>query len=355
MYFLFIICISFCIAVFLWMAASDVLALNKRKVEVSLELPETIFMEKEIETFDDNGVSIGTETIHYADIDYISNLLKENGLINYKWLFTLFCKISNAEIKFDPGEYTVKSSYDYRALVQNLREDNSRLRTVDITIPEGYSVHQIFMKLDEEKVASYDELMNVAANNEFNYSFMSDSSIGNASRLEGYLFPDTYQFYLNMDPASAVNRFLETYNIKITEDMKRQSELLNVSFDKIIIIASIIEKEAKFDQDRATVASVIYNRLNSDWQLGLDSTILYMYPDWDDEPTAEMIAKDTEYNTRIHRGLPPTAICNPGIASIQAALNPDQTNYYYFASDEEGFMHFFNSSNEFDEFVQTLN
>lgn len=350
MFFLFVLCVAVIIAVFGWMCASDVLALNKKNFEATVTLPENIFTYEEKESFDDDGKSTGMKTISHANTDEVSKLLKEAGFINYEWLFKLYCDISKADTKFDPGEYTLKSSYDYRALVQNLREKTAGLGTVDVTIPEGYTMYQIFKKFDEQGVASYDSLLEAAAESNFKYSFLSEESRGEASRLEGYLFPDTYQFYVGMEASSAINKLLQTFYYKITPDMQKQAENLGYSFYNVLKVASIIEREAQFDEDRALVASVIYNRLRGDWQLGMDSTILYMYPEHEGEPTAEMIEKDTPYNTRLHRGLPPTPICNPGLASINAALNPENTTYYYFMSEEDGHLVFFSTDTEFNNY-----
>ena len=355
MYFLFVCCISLIIAFFVWMAVSDMLALNKNKFEVTLTLPQSAFTTVENSVHDDHGDIISTESYTIADIDYITDLLYDNGLISNKWLFKFYCNLSHAEKKFDPGEYTLKSTYDYRALVQNMRESSSGIGTVDVLIPEGFTMYQIFKRFDEEGVASYEDLVEAAKNSNFKYSFLDESMIGDDKRLEGYLFPDTYQFYVGMEASSAINKLLQTFNYKINADMLKQCDNLGYSLKEVIIVASIIEKEAGEDSERAFVASVIYNRLKSDWQLGMDSTILYLYPDYTDDPTAEMIAEDTPYNTRLHRGLPPTPICNPGLSSIQAALNPEQTGYYYFAADNDKKLHFFSNSNEFNQFVESLN
>ena len=120
--------------------------------------------------------------------------------------------------------------------------------------------------------------------------------------------------------------------------MQKQATALGRSMEEIIIIASLIEKEAAVnpetgENDRATVSSVINNRLNSRTTLGIDATILYVHQDWEGAPTQEMLEEDSPYNTRISQGLPPTPICSPGLDAINAALNPEQTYYLYYALD----------------------
>ncbi len=347
MYFLFILCLSVALAFFAWMAASDVMALNKRSFSTTVTIPTTAFTYEEIEVTADDG-TVSTKTITHADIDSISDILYKAGLIQYKWLFGMFCRISNADTRFDPGEYELKSSYDYRALVQNMREGAGGIITVDVTIPEGFTMLDIFARLEENKVATVDDFMSAATNYSFRYDFLDESSYAGATRLEGYLYPDTYQFYVGMEASSAINKLLNNFYYKFNADMRSQTEKMGYSIKDIITVASIIEKEAKLNDDRAYVASVIYNRLAANMTLGMDTTILYLYQDHEGEPTAEMLSDPSPYNTHINYGLPPTPICNPGMASITAALNPAESNYYYFYADmETGKLNFFTNYNDF--------
>lgn len=354
MYFVFIACVSVVLACLAWMAASDMLALNKDEFTAVVTLPMSIFTSETVDTFDEEGNKTGTERVTKADMDYVTDALKEAGLIEYKWLFNIFCKISTASEKVSPGEYELKSSFDYRALIQNMRAGSASTVTVDVTLPEGFSMRQIFQRLEEMNVCSYDELMESAANDKFNYSFLEGIEEGDASRLEGFLFPDTYEFYVGMQASSAINKMLETFYYKQTADMLKQASDMNMSMREVVNVASLIEKEAANDGERALIASVIYNRLYAGMQLGIDASVLYEYPDHEGAPTAEMLQTDSPYNTRIRTGLPPTPICSPGMASINAALNPESTGYYYYALDTATGEHrFFTNETEFNNFVAT--
>ena len=354
MYFVFIACVSVVLACLAWMAASDMLALNKDEFTAVVTLPMSIFSSETVDTYDEEGNKTGTERVTYADMDYVTDALKEAGLIEYKWLFNVFCKISTASEKVSPGEYELKSTFDYRALIQNMRAGSASTVTVDVTLPEGFTMRQIFQRLEEMNVCSYDELMESAANDKFNYSFLEGMEEGDATRLEGYLFPDTYEFYVGMQASSAINKMLETFYYKQTADMLKQASDMNMSMREIVNVASLIEKEAANDAERALIASVIYNRIYAGMQLGIDASVLYEYPDHEGAPTAEMLQTDSPYNTRIRTGLPPTPICNPGMASITAALNPESTGYYYYALDTATGEHrFFTNETEFNNFVAT--
>ncbi len=353
MYFGFVLCLAIGIAFFLWMAANDALSLNKSPFETSVSLPVEKFSTKDMTVENADG-TYEKRTVSSVDREYLLNTLKAAGLIQYKWLFSFYCNLSNAYSKVDPGEYTLKSSYDYRALVQNMRKGVGGMKTVDVTIPEGFTMLDIFRRFDENDVASFDSLMEAAETGIFQYDFLEGTEDYGPSRLEGYLFPDTYQFYVGTESSTAINKLLNVFNTKYSEDLISQTHDMGFSVKDMVTIASIIEKEAKYDEDRAYVASVIYNRLNAGMSLGMDTTILYLFPEHEGEPTQDMLDTDSPYNTHMYTGFPPTPICNPGMASVNAALNPADSDYYYFYADiETGKLNFFTNYDEFDSYVQS--
>ena len=350
----FILCVSIVLACLAWMAASDMLALNKESFTATIVLPESIFKSEIVDVKDENGVVTGQKSVSHADIEYLSNTLKQAGLIQYRWLFEMYCKIAHADTKVRPGEYKLQSTYDYRALIQNMRPNAGSAVTVNVTLIEGMTMHEMFVLLERSGVSSYEDLMSAAKEYNFNYSFIAEPDETGAERLEGYLFPETYNFYANMQASSTINKLLEEFNSHVTEDMLQRLEEDGRSLQDLVTVASMIEKEAADDEERAEIASVIYNRLNADMVLGIDATILYVHPEHEGAPTAEMLAENSPYNTRRSAGLPPTPICNPGLASLEAALKPAQTDYLYYALDTETGRHrFFTNQEEFDEFVAT--
>lgn len=355
LYFVFVISVSVILACLAWAAATDVLGFKASDTVATVTLPKDTFTYKEVEVEDADG-NKKTQKEHYADIGYVADELKEQGIIKYKWLFKIFAAMYSADEKIDPGTYELKAVYDYKALIKKMTSGSGAMVTKKITFPEGYSMNQIFKKLDEEGVCEYDDLMDAAANATFNYSFLEGTEKGDAGRLEGFLFPDTYEFYEGMPASSAINKLLEGFHYKLTAEMLKWQEESGYSMREIINIASMIEKEAANDSDRYKIASVIYNRLKADWPLQIDSTTLYEYPDHKGAPTADMLAKDSPYNTRKSKGLPPTPICSPGIASIKAALQPDDTSYMFYAlNTATGEHEYFTSADAFNAFVATQN
>ncbi|HAJ65651.1 MAG TPA: endolytic transglycosylase MltG [Clostridiales bacterium] len=354
MYFVFIACVSIILACVAWMSAADALALNKDLFTAEVSLPSDIFTSKTVEILDEKGNVTGTKRVSSADINYVADELKSAGLIQYKWLFKLFCKVSKADTKIEPGEYELRSSYDYRALVGKMRKNSGAAATVSVTIPEGYTMSQIFYRLEENGVCSYDELMEAAANENFEYSFLSGLEPGDPSRLEGFLFPDTYEFYKSMSAPSAINKFLQNFYGKLNADVEKQISDRGLTLRQVLEIASLIEREAANDEERPLIAAVIYNRIRNGWTLGLESSILYMHQDHEGAPTAEMLAEESPYNLMINTGLPPTPICNPGMSSINAALVPANTNDFFFTLDTATGTHrFFETMDQFNAFVAT--
>lgn len=355
MYFVFVLSVSIILACLGWMAASDVLALNKPYVEAVINLDDSVFTEKEVEVEDEEGNKT-TKVVTYADIDYVADQLKAEGLIEYKSLFKFYCKISNADEKIGAGSYELSTDFDYRALVKKMNQYSGAAVTVDVMFPEGYTMQQIFEKLEENNVSSVEELMEAAAGFSYNYSFLDPADEGNANRLEGYLFPDTYTFFAYMEPSSAIGKFLDNYNRRVTDEMEQKAAEMGRTMDEIIVIASMIEKEAANDAERPQIASVIYNRLAADMPLQIDATVDYAMLQAGIESGETDYEIDSPYNTYKYTGLPAGPICNPGLASIEAALNPENTNYYYYALDTESKTHrFFTDYASHEQFVATQN
>ena len=350
-YFAFVVSISIILACVGWMAASDVLALNKEPVTATVTLDKAEFKDVTISYTDAEG-NAKERSGHQVSVGYVAKQLKDAGIIKYKGLFELYCSVSHAKTKIDPGAYELSTNYDYRALVKKMQVGSGAMVTTKVTIPEGYTMEQIFHKLEDENVCSYDDLMDAAANYSYNYSFIDQSMQGDAKRLEGFLFPDTYEFYQGMQASSAINKFLENFHDRLTAEMLEKADERGMTMQEVVTVASMIEKEAANDDERAMIAAVIYNRIEAGMPLQIDSTIMYVLPEHKDVLTVEDTKIDSPYNTYQNKGLPPTPIANPGLASIKATLSPASTQALYYALDAESGTHkFFTNYGEFQAFV----
>jgi len=356
MYATFVISVSVILACMAWMFASDVLALNKPERTASVTLPKTIFTEKKIDKKDSDGKVVGKQTVMAADIDYVADQLKSAGLIEYKFLFKLYSAVSNADVKLDAGTYELSTAFDYRALVKKMTTGSPSQMTTKLTFPEGYTMEQIFSLLAENDICEKDDLYDAAANYKFSYSFIDDESLGDAKRLEGFLFPDTYEFYEGERPYSVINKFLYNFYSRYTAEMISKTEKRGLTPTQLVTVASLIEREAGDDADRGNIASVIYNRLARNMPLQIDAAIQYVLPERVPVLTEKELSVDSPYNTYTNTGLPPTPIANPGMASIRAALEPNSTNYYFYALDTATGTHrFFATYEEQMAFAATQN
>ena len=354
-YFAFVVSISIILACVGWMAASDVLALNKESVTATVTLDKAEFKDVTISYTDAEG-NAKERSGHQVSVGYVAKQLKDAGIIKYKGLFELYCSVSHAKTKIDPGTYELSTNYDYRALVKKMQVGSGAMVTTKVTIPEGYTMEQIFHKLEDENVCSYDDLMDAAANYSYNYSFIDQSMQGDAKRLEGFLFPDTYEFYQGMQASSAINKFLENFHDRLTAEMLEKADERGMTMQEVVTVASMIEKEAANDDERAMIAAVIYNRIEAGMPLQIDSTIMYVLPEHKDVLTVEDTKIDSPYNTYNRTGLPAGPISNPGLSSISAALNPADTSYYYYALDDStGLHHFSESYDEHQAFLAGQN
>ena len=226
--------------------------------------------------------------------------------------------------------------------------------SVRITIPEGYNIKQIAQLLYEKKlIKSTDEFIDLTNKLKFDYLFL-DEIKRNENKLEGYLFPDTYEFDKKITEKEIIQRMLDNFNEKFIPIFYKKSKELKMTVDQIITLASIIEREAKINSDRKIVSSVFYNRLNNKNKslklLQSCATIQYIIFNKEGKVKDKLTEKDTKidnlYNTYLYQGLPPGPIASPGILSIEAALYPENTNYLYFVAKGDGSHAFSKTLNE---------
>lgn len=332
-YILMVCGVSAILATLGWTMANDMLALNKDEVEAVI----TIQDEK--------------------NFGKVADQLKDNDIINYKFLFRLFATFSGKANDIVPGQYKLDTSMDYSAILNNLSSSSASRMTTTVTIPEGYSMAQIFQLLETKGVSTVEKLEDMAANHDYDFSFLQDIPMGEATRLEGYLFPDTYTFYLGEDPKYVINKMLVNFDAKVTDAIRQQIWDQGKSIGEILNVASMIEKETD-GTDRATIASVIYNRLNNpsggtQGYLQIDATIQYVLPEGEIVSEEDYATVQSPYNTYLNKGLPPGPISNPGMESIMAAINPESTNYYYYALGDDKVHHFFTSYSEHQAFLNS--
>lgn len=331
-----------------WLVAGDVLALNKAPLEAAVTLDESLFTTSQVEQEDGSVKEVKT-----ADMKAVADKLKEAGLIDYPIVFRLFSALTKGSSKLAPGTYTLNTDMDYRAIIAGMGPKSTTRATVEVVIPEGFTVMQIFQRLEEHGVCTVEELTDVAANYDFKFSFLQGViPLGDYRRLEGYLFPDTYLFYENDDPLNVINKLILRFDEKFTDAMRQEVADSGHTVREIVIIASLIEKETT-GADQTTISEVIWNRLSSENYpyLQIDATVQYILPERKEYLSYDDLAIDDPYNTYVYPGLPAGAICNPGEASIRAAMNPDGSGYYFYALGDDKEHHFFKTYKSQQEFI----
>lgn len=356
LYVVIVIGVSVLLATVGWICAGDVLALNKSPMSAEVVLPPDYFTEREVTVEGEDGKPDTTKTVYEADVGKVASLLKEKGFIEYQPVFKLFCTMTKAKTKMAPGTYQLNTDMDYRALISAMGSKSASKAEISVTIPEGFSVEQIFALLEEKGVATVADLNDMAANHDYKFEFLEGIPLGDPKRLEGYLFPDTYRFYINENPLYAINKMLVNFSVMVTKEQREELAAEGKSLRDILTIASMIEKETD-GTDQAMIASVIYNRLNhpnagTNGYLQIDATLVYI--NGGNQPTEADKAIDSPYNTYLYAGLPAGPISNPGSAAIWAAMNPKESDYYYYALGTDGLHHYSRTYNEHQAFLNSL-
>ena len=219
------------------------------------------------------------------------------------------------------GRYVLSGIGTMEALYQQLASGSPL--TVRVTFPEGLTVRQMATRLEEQAGIAADDFLKAARDSQ-------------GELLEGRLFPDTYEFLYSGDAAGVVARMLGRFADVAPFDWADQAAKRGLTDDQLVTVASIVEREAKYDADRPLVASVIFNRLKEGMLLQMDATLGYVLPSHDGFYTYDELKEDSPYNTYLHPGLPPTAICNPGLASLEAAAYAPASPFYYFLAKPDG-------------------
>ncbi len=300
-----------------------------------------------------------------ATTDEIIDILSENGLVKQKTFCKIFYKgftyIKNINKKNKPADpvyfgdiYYVQKNLGLEGYLTEFKQIAQTADTVTLVFPEGWTIYQMFDKIDEFGVCSKNELLASINGAEFDYDFVKE--IGNVPNrtfaLEGYLYPDTYEFYEKSNANSVIRKFLDVSESKWTDEYEEQCQALGMTRDEIMIIASIIQREAANKSQMGLVSSVLHNRLKHSvsWPLlGCDSTKNYITNYVRPNVTPDKAAIFTNYyDTYISQGLPPGPICNPGDDAINAALFPEDTNYYYFRHDKYGKIYMAKTQTEHD-------
>ena len=272
----------------------------------------------------------------------ISRRLKEAGIIRSQFAFESYAFLKGVEGDFKAGEYDLPSVVNIKRLTEILVAGRPA-KEWKLTIPEGWSIYDIAFKLESLGKFQAEEFFEATGYNQPQDKFVFDTSIYDffndkptKTNLEGYLFPDTYKFFTYSSIDDILRKMLNNFGSKMTLELRQSIKEQGKTIHEILTVASIIEREVRTDQDRPLVAGIFWKRLNAGIALQADSTINYITHKKMQAVSIKDLAIDSAYNTYKYAGLPPGPICNPGLASIKAAIYPRDSDYWYFLTDRDG-------------------
>lgn len=343
LFFIIVIVVSMIVSIYAILCMNDILAITKTKSSVTVSFNEQV-----------------------EDSDDAINALADNGLIRCKNFCKLFVKLRDKVITsshiggpYEAGVYYLNGKMGLEGMLITLQGATASSETVTLTFPEGYTVPEIVDKLSENDVCDKTALLSVIQSTEFSYSLVSSLKASDSVpyRLEGFLFPDTYEFYIDESASSTIRKFLENGDAKFTEEDRAKAEKLGYTTYEVMTIASIIQKEAANEDQMKTISAVIHNRLDDTVNfptLGCQSTADYITnkvaPALSSTSAHTADYYMTYYNTNNSStvvGLPAGPICNPGSAAIEAALNPSDSSAKFFFHDTSGNMYTAKTYSEF--------
>ena len=313
-----VISLSILFAVLIMLAANDIFAFSKTNMDIQIEIPKN------------------------ASTKQIAAILKKNEIINYPLLFRFISKSSDTDGKYNYGLYTLNPSMSYEQLMDELQKDAPKKDVVSVTIKEGMTIREIAAELEKQGICKATDFINTVNRVTFGYSF-ENYVVTNEPlkyfKMEGYVFPDTYDFFLEESAESVCKKILKNFNSKITNEHWGRMKEMGLSLEETLTLASLIQAESGQSQQMRKVSSVFWNRLDnpSDFP-NLQSDVTIQYVEENIKPfdkTKNQNMYDA-YNTYKCTGLPVAPICNPGLEAIEAALYPEDTKYFYFLTDKSG-------------------
>ncbi|MDD5475687.1 MAG: endolytic transglycosylase MltG [Syntrophales bacterium] len=263
----------------------------------------------------------------------IAAMLEEEGLLRSKKAFYIVARLKGAHNTLKAGEYEIKGGESPSTVIERLRRGDVVVHF--ITVPEGFTIYQVAERLAAHGLADAEVFLERV----HDVSLLSSMGIDAASA-EGYLFPDTYALTRSKNEEAIIRFMVRSFREAVPADMADKAQLMGFTLKEILTLASIIEKESATEEEKPLISSVFHNRLKRGMRLQSDPTVTYGLDEFEGRIRKRDLERYTPYNTYRIRGLPPGPICNPGLSSIKAALEPADVNYLYFVSRNDGTHHF---------------
>ncbi|WP_321367725.1 endolytic transglycosylase MltG [uncultured Desulfuromusa sp.] len=262
-------------------------------------------------------------------LNKVASELQATGVIRSALALKLLARWNHQSGKIQAGNYQFKNPASPREILDRLIQGD--VEKVSLTIPEGFTLQQIIARMAEKGFGKQEKLSKLV----YDTNFIQSLGI-NAESLEGYLFPETYLFAEGIDEKALLKMMVTQFRSYVDSELMRDAEKLGLTLHQWLTLASIIEKETGIVAEMPLISSVFHNRLKRDIPLQTDPTVIYGIKDFDGNITRKHLQTPTPYNTYLNRGLPPGPIASPGLAALQAAVHPAETNFLYFVARGDG-------------------
>ncbi|MFC1474462.1 endolytic transglycosylase MltG [bacterium] len=273
----------------------------------------------------------------------IGQALESRGLIKSRFYFLLVARAGGWSKNLKSGTFEISPALTTRRILHHLANSPGKVREFKVTIPEGFTALQIAERLESHGVCHASDFMDVVARPR---KSGVDTGVHDIRNLEGFLFPDTYFLDDNSNCVNTAQRMMDQFFKMFTPKLENRARKLGFSLNEAVTLASLIEKEARADSERARISGVLHNRLKAGMLLQCDATIQYVLPERKEKLYYKHLEEDSPYNTYLHKGLPPGPICSPGADSLSAALQPEDTKFYYYVARPDGTHIFSRNNNE---------
>jgi UPF0755 protein len=275
-----------------------------------------------------------------AGVNDIASKLKAAGYISASWHWTAYIASSGLRASLLPGTYTLTKGQSLEAIAKLVSTPPASAGEVTVKLLEGWTIADMGEVLEHANVIDKDAFMQAAGVTDSRtivskpYSFLLDKPI--TQDLEGYMFPDTYRFFVESTSAQVLQKLLDNFDTKFTVDMRKKIQDQGRGMYQTIILASILERELQKPQDMAIAADLYLRRIAAGMPLQADATVLYALNSHKTRITSQDLSVDSPYNTYLVRGLPPGPIGNPGLNALRAAIEPQPNDYWYYLSAPDG-------------------
>ena len=293
----------------------------------------------------DPGEAVVVEIPKGSSSKKIATLLEQHEIIKNSQTFVIYLQQNGKSNQLQAGKYQFQPGQPVDDVIKKLTNGEIFVDSIEVTIPEGWTITQIAAFLDEKELVNKEKFITEANTGSFSYPFVKSIPTSLPYRLEGYLFPKTYQIRKGASEHEIIDRMLAQFHEEYHSAWTEQLKARNMSIHDMVTLASIIEREVAVAKERPIVAGVYYNRMSQDILLQADATVQYALGKQKERLTYKDLELDHAYNTYKHKGLPPGPIAAPGKSALEAVVKPEQHDYLFYVTKKNGTgEHFFSKT-----------